>query len=480
MSSVVDISRDKPVTVDLTEEYVAGGERFWGDGATYLEPLSYGTGEPSADELDQMELDPEVASAGEFLVEAALADGLNVMAGVDDKDTLFAKATEVADAWERALKRIDPKCFLTQMLAGALPPGHKVAEPTWLLVEEPGNVDYGKLTLKRLAVKPRNSVRFVVDKYWNLLGIYAGPVDGGGYKLLPMEKFVVLTLHKRDEDPRGRSLYRAARTAWLLKTRIPPQYHRFLDQLILPFFIGFTAPNADKRNDLVRSDGKTKSAAQAMLDTLTKLKSMFAAVFPADAKIEVFRNEGTGDAFGTAYQTINREIRKAILLQELATSEGAHQARAASETHMSVLDYRVQSLRTAMATMLDELAYRFTLYNYGAQAAATIAPVHSLGDSDRREWTEEMNAYSKGWTSGWLKLANIPKFFAAVGVELADDWKARFERMSATPDPAKPGAPADPEDVDDEKPSKKKARAAASIVGARAQKGPSTWLRRAA
>ncbi len=482
-ANLVELKQNQPSGVDVTEEYVAGGDRFWGDGANYLEDISYGCiGEPTADELDQMELDPEVASANEFLVESALSEGLTVLAGADDKDrALHAKATEVADAWERALKRIDPKSFLTQMLAGAIPTGHKVAETTWQLVEDREDVDYGQLTLKRCAVKPRNAARFVVDKYWNLLGIYAGPVAGteSGYRVLPVDKFAILTLHKRDEDPRGRSLDRAARTAWFLKTRIPPQYHRFLDSLILPFFIAKTAPGAEKRPEQeTQPDGSKKkiSKAQKLLNEVVKLKSMFAIAVEHGSEVDVEWNEGTGDAFPTAYSTLNREIRKAILLQELATSEGAHQARAASETHMSVLDYRVQSIRAAMAAMLDRLAYLFTLYNYGAKAANTYAPVHSLGDSDRRQWTEEMNAISKGWTAGWLKLANIEKLFAFVGIDLSDDWRARFERMSAAPTPGQPGAPAE---GDDERPEPGKASAKTFAAG-RGPAAPSTWLRRAA
>ena len=77
----------------------------------------------------------------------------------------------------------------------------------------------------------------------------------------------------------------------------------------------------------------------------------------------------------------------------------------------------------------------------------SIKPRHSLGDSERRDWATDVTAISKGWQAGWLKLADIPKLFAIVGVELADDWQERLERMSAAP-PAEPAG--DDEDLDED------------------------------
>ena len=456
MSPVVDIVRDKPAAVDPTEEYVAGGSRWYGDNPLTLDTLATGCSELTAATIDQMMLDPQVASSVEMLVESALSDGVEAIPGARDRDPRYAEAQEICEAWQRALKRVNLRSFLTQMLTGALTDGSKIAEVTWQLVDDPDDEDDGRLTLRRLAVKERGVVRYVIDRFWNVLGFstwFSEPTMGLR-KLYPAEKFVWLSLHVHDEDPRGRSSIRAAYTPWYLKSRIPVQYHRFLDQLILPFFIGFTAPGAEKRNELLRAEDGTKtptSAANVMLEKLKLLKSMFAAVFPADAKVEVHKNDGTGDAFGTAYSVLDRQIVKGVMGQDLATSDSAYNTRAASKTHMSVFDYKVRALKNAPAEMLDELARRFTRYNFGASAAANLSPIHSLGDTERRDWAADLKVICDGWAKGPLKLADIPKLFQIFGIELAEDWEERLEVMMSAPAPAPAADPNFDDEADSEK-----------------------------
>lgn len=440
MSPLVDITNTKPAAVDPTEECIAGGSRWFGENPKTLDELATDCSHLTAETIDLMMTDAQVGSSVEMQVEMVLSDGVEVIPGAHDKAPNFAQAQEICDAWQRSLKRVNLRIFLSQMLTGAITDGSKIAEVTWQLVEDPEDEDYERLVLRRLAVKKRGIVRFVVDVFWNVLGFSSryGQTVSAERKLYPADKFVWLNLHVQDEDPRGRSSIRSAYTAWYLKSRIPVQYHRFLDQLILPFFIGFLAPGAEKRNELVTGQDGTKtakSAATVMLDTLTKLKSMFAAVFPADAKVEVWKNEGTGDAFGTAYTTLDRQIVKAIMGQDLATSDSAHATRAASKTHLSVLDYKINDRKSAPEEMLDELAQRFTRYNFGAMAAATMSPVHSLGDTERRDWALDVRTLCDGWAKGPLKLADHPKLFQQMRIELAEDWEERLEKLLATPAP---------------------------------------------
>lgn len=119
--------------------------------------------------------------------------------------------------------------------------GHKIAEVTYKYKKfKQFNDGNNMLVPYRIKVKPRGTVRFVVDNAMNVIGFTANsslksdepvPVDAqgkeikpkanittdssgnaliGGSKLLTREKFMVLTIRGKDEDPRGTSLLTAA------------------------------------------------------------------------------------------------------------------------------------------------------------------------------------------------------------------------------------------------------------------------------
>lgn len=441
-------SVERPVEADPTEEYVSPSFSWWEGVGRHLQDIADGRcGEITHDVLEQMMLDPQVASSVELLVESVIGDGADIRPGAKDSSDDYAAAVEVADAWERSLGRIDARALLWQMTRDAIVHGYKIAEHTWEMVEATDDPDAGRLVLARVAAKPRHSVRFVVDRYWNVVGFYRGYDLEGKPLVISPDKFVWLTLHTKDEDPRGRSLLRAAYAYWYLKSRIPVQYHRFLDLLILPFFLGFTAPGADKRNEnQTQTDGTKKpvTAAQAMLDALTKFRSMFVAVFPSEAKVQVEWPKSDGAAFQTSHDVLDQQIVKAILLQDLATREGVHQARASSQTHMQVLDLRVVALKKAVEGVLDRLAYVFTVLNFGESAARRYAPKHNLGDTERRDFAGDLTAAASAFRNGLLCMADIPKMFANLGVELADNWEPIFAQILGqlfkTPTAADPAA----------------------------------------
>lgn len=418
----------KPIAVDPTDEYVAGGDAWWSATVKELCDISEGRTSLPPEQADAMMRDPQVASSVGFLIESVFAEGIQALPAVKDKDPDYARAEEIANVWGAALGRA---CVLEKsksMLTSAMGDGHKIAEAVWERRD-------GRLVIAKLGVKERGACRFVVDRFKNTVAI-RGRNAAGGDVYFPPEKFAILTLGPIDDDPRGTKLIEPARVWWFLKAKVPPQYHRFLEELILPILLGFTAPGADKRPEQqLQADGTKKavSAAQAMRDALAELRSKVCAVFPEGAKVDFVKNESSGEAFGTAVNdVIDRQINKAITLTDLSLREGQHQTRSATAEQMSATDLRILDLKRTVAGMLDSLGRRFVLYNWG-ESAEHLAPRHTLGDSERRDWAEDMNAISKAWTAGWAKLLDVPKMAAIVNVELADDWQERLEQMMAAP-----------------------------------------------
>lgn len=411
-------------TADASREYVSGGEFQVSGGARSL-PFSADdvTKQVGADVYERMMTDAEVKSDYLVLRDSVLCGGMAISVPVSVEDADYDLAVEIADSLARSLNNLTrPFRETMEMLFEALIVGNKVAEKTYKL--DGDGADKGRFVHASIKVKPRNSVAFVVDDYMEVVGfVYLDPRGrstpafssfiSANTHVLPRSKFVIATNDPHDEDPRGRSEFRAAYNPWNMKVQIYIEYLRYLLQFAMASVIGYTAPDAnpvDYRNEagqLVQdADGNPLQLEpeEAMLLQLLRLRNGTAGAFPYGSKIEPLQVGENGANFIEAFAFFDRQISKAITGQTLATQQGEHQARAAASTHLDVMEKRVHRLKTWIADIVKrDIAAQFVSINWGDAVAEKLTPNISFGETQESDWAAELTASAKAaGVKGWL------------------------------------------------------------------------------
>jgi hypothetical protein len=394
------------------------------------------------DTFERMMYDPEIAKCINVIKVAVLGDEITIRPSIARKDPRFDRAKEIAEFCTRAIDNLERpiRDTLHQML-DALIYGHKVAEITYDLLTE--GEDEGKLSLKSIRVKPRKSVAFVVDRFYRVVGFKAAvrqkvTDEATGETrfevreiVLPREKFMLLTFRGKDEDPRGASILEAVYNAWNFKMMMWPQYLRWLLQCAIPGLVGTLPPNEERQflrdkdtGAIIRDEEGNPFYADevgGMLAAMADFRNGSILVVPHGAKVEPVNNNVNSEPFKAARDVLNEEMEMALILQTLATSDSAHNTRAASQTHMSVFDYLVVDIKGMVCNafrkdVLRELVRR----NFGEQEAKELLPTVSLGDTERREYAKDITALATLYKSGFISESQKPGIDITIGLPERD------------------------------------------------------------
>lgn len=421
------------LTVDPKEQYVAGGT--WVSTGNLGRALPYAiddiSAEFGADIYERMMLDPQVNSCFLTVVLGIVSQGWTVQSAVtDDSDPEYKQADDIAQLCRRSLEKVNFTAVLVQMLQ-ALMFGNKIAE---VIYEVPDTgPDAGKLCLKDIRPKPRQSVAFVVDAYMDLIGILgrapgAGMVlQTGGFilkpedspNLFPLDKFFILTHSMKDSIPSGTSIGRAAFAPWQDKQNALQRYARWQTAAAGGLLIGTTAEGAQPVQNVdangnpvfdVNNNPVVTTPEQAMVNAMVQFQDMSAAAFPFGAKVEPLMVGDRGEGYTAAVNLYNDEISKAMTGQTLATNEGRHQARAASETHADILDLHIQQGKNEAENAVNtQLLRMLTLLNFG-EKALHLTPKFSLSDSQLKDFAANATAIASLVTAGFF----IPEQYSAI------------------------------------------------------------------
>lgn len=422
-----------------TDEYVSAGGYVWL--ARYIKALPFyidDTTRDFGDDLyERMMLDPQISSCMNVLKSAVLAEGIE-LTQIEDEDqevptlggptagkrTIKAasdQSKEIADFCRRNLDNLArPLAEVAWELLDALAVGNKIGEMVYRIAQ--GGQDAGKLCLGAIKIKPRRSYSFVVDVYFNVLGII-GLIPGQGApvivesiigepgqipNLLPRQKFVVYTNRGEVGDPRGQSDLRPAYNAWWTKMQTWGEYMKYIAQFASPSLWAETAPNAQTYTDPV--SGLVQQPEQVLLATLMSLRNGSVVAVPNGAKITPIEMRGEGAPFLQSIDLSDRQITKAILYQTLATEEGQHMARAASETHQDILGLRIRTIKRTLAEVIRrDVLKPLVEYNYGKDAAAELTPTVSLGQTEHQDFAEDAKAVAALVTSGFMHRTQFPE-----------------------------------------------------------------------
>lgn len=452
---------------DLRKEFVSAGSTLTRpySGRT-LKTLPHPLDDLSADlGLDiyrRMLLDPQVNACVTLMKAAILEDGITLAPSITDAEhDDYKKAVEVRDEAMAMLDRLEtPLDEVLWNMADAMAYGSKVAEKVYAL--RPGLDGDRKFQLIRLKPKAHNATSFVVDDYLNVIGFAVNKVNSpysttalDRADLLPPEKFIWLSWHPVNGDPRGTSLLRPAYNPWWRKNQIIPEYLRYLAQFAGPSLWATTAegaqlpPAVDPLGNPDPDAPTPQTPEQVLLDTLLQFQTSTAAAFPYGTLINLIQSAGDGAAFISALSGCNQEMTKAILTQELATEQSRNQARAAAQVHQDVLETLIRQGKKAFARMIQrQILLPWVLFNYGADSEILV-PIPSLGTTEEQDLPQLIRAFAAAWAAGMIAPSQLPHIDGRLGLPVRDLTKEpppEPNQPTDTPGEVKqPGEPSGPE-----------------------------------
>jgi hypothetical protein len=413
---------------------------------------------------DFMDLDAEVNKCLTVLKTYTLSDGLTISPAVPEQDKAnFQNAKWLSDFVTRACNNIkngSTRDILEQML-DCMKYGHKVAEKTYEYKET--GPDAGLYLLQYLKVKKQKSIAFAVDRFKNVRGFKVAGLkntDTGKQRIIPRDKFFVITFRGKDADPRGTSILQAAFHAWHLKMMMWPEYITWLKMCAVPGLVGITSKENDDKNYLRNSDGSpvrdaednlvTVPATSQLANALATLRNASAIAIPAGSEVEVINQTVSSEPFKTSRDVLNEEIEMCLLLQTLATSDSRHNTRAASQTAMTVLDilvfdikqivieaFRRDVVQHIIEINLDKLSEKLGI---SGDEVLALLPKVSLGDTERRMWPTDGIAASTMYANGLLKDSQLPSIWRQLAIDPPAEGDTGLNLAQQAAQPAAPAS----------------------------------------
>lgn len=366
----------------------------------------------------QMLVDPVVyASLGLYRL-AIIANGWELVPSLTRDDPDYDIAVKMRNFVQENLDNLEtPYDNILEQHLNALAFGSSINEQIY-------KVENGRLLLRDIRDKPLQNSIFVVDSFFNTVGILTQRFPGQNFPagsyipidfsaigmtkpneafdlsnvipgMLPRYLFSILTNEIKLNDERGHSALRAAYQAWWLKQQIVAEHLKMLSQFGSPSVVGKTAPgavaqqfvdsNLNPITDPTTGLPMQRSAEQLLAQVLETLQNGSSIVVPSGSEINTLETNGDGEAFINALNFYDTQIVKAITYQSLATQEGIHQARASSETHQDILSLGISRRKWWLANQQRREVYkRLLMYNFDmtGRKIARYVPKLNLGLGD--------------------------------------------------------------------------------------------------
>jgi hypothetical protein len=382
------------------QEYVSGHKGLMY--SQFIKSLSDSSDELSkklGDEVyERMLYDPQVFSCFHILKTAILSDPGKVIPAIQDEtDPRYELSKEIAEFCDRCLTYLDnPFVSTLYELLDGVALGHKVAEIVFDTCED--GIDAGKWVPKSIRCKMRGSTSFLVDAYMRVIGLVA-TIPGMAYpiiagqlitqvetipNLLPREKFMIFTYNPQNGDPRGRPANRCIYNPWFTKQQAWGEMLKVLGIYGTPSLWGEISELATSSFD---ANGVETTPQQHLVNVLIQLQSGAVAAVPAGTTINAIPVSGDVSTHINTMDFCDRQIAKGLLGQTLATEEGEHMSRAASETHQDTMSLGVRRPKDICAFMVEHDLFRtLAKYNYGEQAARELTPHYQLIDMNKADW----------------------------------------------------------------------------------------------
>ena len=353
-------------------------------------------------------------------------------------------AAEIHAFCERSWERLRGQTHFLFELLDAMSRGCAMAEVTFTVSDE--GLDAGKLVFDRIACKPNWAWRFVVDTAKRVTGFLCYDAMGG-YQVYSPEKFLWLSWMPKDGDPRGTSLFEAARTSWNLKMQAWPAHYKHLFRFGSPGLDFETAPNDTTTKPAINADGTAKADGTTM-DTgqyYATLLGVYQAggtfIHPSLSKLQIFEPRTSGEAFTQAIDLYDRQIKLAIEYQTRATMEAQHGSKADSGTAQDVKDLVASFGRDWLADAVYPAFKLLVTLNYGPDKAH-LAPRPTFGNAEGANRGELWSAAaSVGYSIGPSQLEEMDDELGLPIRDVAADQAKADEAMQKQADILAKSAP---------------------------------------
>lgn len=386
-------------------EYVVGGAASRVYAALRQQVLSLAfddlTLEFGSDIYNRMLMHPQVKAKINILITWILQSGVTFAPAVTDKTADgYDQAAELVGWCERVFDDLDTSLDdVIFDMASAIAYGCRTAE--LISAYDATYTGRTQLVIRRLNVKPVSAVKFVVDDFNNVLGIYGGMVVEDNKpptpRIIDRTKFAIWTFRPKDNDPRGTTLLRSAYNAWNLSMQVLPEYYKYLVQFASPSMFGTTAEN-EADHTIIDAEGQSRlvTAQEFMVMQMLAFQNGTAMSAPYGSKMDILWSTGEGKAFLNAFERFDNEIAVAITNQLLATEQGKYGSKSQAGTHQDAITVAIQQMKRSICRMLRrDVLYDTVRANYGDDVAA-LTPLVSLGKTEQRDWAGELKAATSG------------------------------------------------------------------------------------
>lgn len=350
---------------------------------------------------------------------SVVADDPQVVSAQPDKAAAdYQQASDMATWLSAQLEDLDTPIFdrLTDVMSAAWY-GCRIAETVYH--RDTTYTGRQQIVLHDLKPKPRRAASLAVDQFDNVRGVYAYVLDADNvarYQVLPREGFLIYSFHPQDGDPRGTSLLEAAWVPYDIKVRIWPEYYRFLVQFATPLIFGTVPPNSPP---IKRGDGTMVDAVTDLLQQMLQIQNGYAIAAIGGTEINTILSQGEGQAFLTAFDSLNREMTMAILGATRATMEAQNGSKADSQTATDVLETFIRQTRLSLERAIRrQVIMPLVELNYG-RAARKLAPYLSLGGVEKEDAYKLMSGVQGLAKERLIFPSQLPELHARMGLPTA-------------------------------------------------------------
>lgn len=347
------------------------------------------------DTLRKMALDSELSASIGIYLSAIFNRDLEFISPIDDANSpYYDEAKKIASilqqikqnsdfSWEEQL-RVATKLFLTY---GTSMIEHQISYGETFAGINGWNVDYiSPVSIEdyRLVADNFNKVVGAVpyaygfSLYQQISGYLPLDVTNTLTGIIPKEKFTLFAFNRTGQDPRGSSVLTPAYPSWWLKQQLLLEFSAYIKRFA-PVVYGIVSSTAIPTIKKVAGKDTLVNPVDELSMALRQLKNGAVTSLAHGTEVGVIDLSKSGEFFINAIKLLDLQSARAVTKQHLASGEGEHQARSASEVHQDILILGIKEIKQFLTRMFRlGFARTWTILNFGKQFGF-LAPIPSFG-----------------------------------------------------------------------------------------------------